>query len=488
MMAVKAIIKRRPVATYFALAFAISWGGLLVVVGPGGIPGTTEQTETLLPFVVLAMLVGPSVASILTTGLVHGRAGIRDLLYRLLRWRASARWYGIALLTAPLLVTSVLLTLTLTSPVFLPSIFTSGDKGTLLLRGFAYGLAAGLFEELGWTGLAVSGLMSRFSVLATGLIVGYLWGAWHFIVALWASGSNSGAFSLLLFLPQFLFYVGVLPAYRVLMVWVYDCTESLPLAMLMHSSLTASLPLALAPPATGVLLSTSYLVLAAALWAIVAVVISVEVRREVEKERRIVRKVLFVCGILSSLLYVATVVLSPVMWEGYNSTSQTVSELIAIDAPTRPLVAPLFVIYGMLVVAFAVGVRLTAGGKLVLRLAAVGLAGKEVLGVVVTLFFPIHLRGVEPTITDTMHGALTFTGVLFMLLALGAAAAAFGPRFRLYSIATIVLLIAGGFLTGIDAPKLENNLPTPWMGAYERISIFAYMLWLMVLSILLLSI
>jgi hypothetical protein len=49
------------VATYFALVFAISWGGVLLVIGgPGGIPGTPEQFETLFPFVYLAMLVGPA--------------------------------------------------------------------------------------------------------------------------------------------------------------------------------------------------------------------------------------------------------------------------------------------------------------------------------------------------------------------------------------------------------------------------------------------
>jgi membrane protease YdiL (CAAX protease family) len=486
MKAVEAIIYRRPVATYFALAFTISWGGILVVAGPGGIPGTTDQTKTLLPFAVLAMLVGPSVASVLMNSLIYGRAGRRNLLSRLLRWRVDARWYAVALLTAPLLVTMVLLSLSLASPMFLPIIFTSGNKGALLLAGFGYGLAAGFFEELGWTGFAVPGLRSRFSILATGLIVGTAWGAWHFLVALWGSGSDSGAFSLLLFLPQFLFYVCVLPAYRVLMVWVYGRTGSLPVAMLMHASLTASLPLALAPPATGILLSLSYLVLAAALWGIVAMVASVGNGPEVKKERRTVHKVLLVCGIVSSLLYVATVVLSPAMWEEYNSTSQTVSELIAIDAPTRPLVTPLFMIYSMLVVAFGVGVRLTAKGKQSLRLAAAGLAGKEILGVVVMLVFPIHLRGVEPTITDTMHGALTFVGLLFILLALAAGAAAFGGRFRLYSIATIVLFVVGGFLTAIEAPKLKTNLSTPWMGFWERVNIFAYMLWVMVLSVVLL--
>ncbi|WP_166179225.1 CPBP family intramembrane glutamic endopeptidase [Rubrobacter tropicus] len=270
MTAIRSSIERHPVAAYFVLAFAISWGGVLVVVGPGRIPGSTEQTEALLPLVVLAMLVGPSVAGILLTGLVYGRAGLRDLLYRLLEWRVGARWYAVALLTAPLLATAVLLALSLTSPVFLPAAFTSDDKATLLLVGIAGGLAAGVFEELGWTGFAVPGLRLRYGILATGLTLGLVWGAWHFLVALWGSGTSTGAFSLLLFLPQLLFYVGVLPAYRVLMVWVHDRTRSLPVAMLMHASLTASLPLILLPPARGIPLLTSYLVLAAALWAFVA--------------------------------------------------------------------------------------------------------------------------------------------------------------------------------------------------------------------------
>jgi uncharacterized protein len=272
MTTIKAFIKKHPLLCYFALAFAISWGGILIVVGPSGFPGTPEQTEMLLPFVVLAMLAGPSVAGILLTSLVHGRAGLRNLLTRMTRWRVGARWYAVALLTAPLLITATLFALSLISPVFLPGIFTTDDKATLLLVGTAYGLMAGFFEELGWTGFAIPRLRLRYGVLTTGLIVGVLWGAWHFLVAFWGSGTSSEAFSLTLFLPQFLFYVGVLPAYRVLMVWVYDRTGSLLVAMLMHASLTASVPLILMPLATGVALLSWYLVLAAALWGAVAAV------------------------------------------------------------------------------------------------------------------------------------------------------------------------------------------------------------------------
>ncbi len=265
-----AFIRRHPVPAYFALAFAISWSGVLIVIGPGGIPGTGEQFQALFPLVYLAMLVGPSTAGILLTGVVLGRAGLREFLSRLLRWRVGARWYAAALLTAPLVVTASLFALSQASPTFLPGLLTSGDKASRLLFGASVGLGAGCFEELGWTGFAVPGLRPRHGILATGLIVGLLWGAWHFLVTLWGSGSSSGALSPALMLPGELF--SFLPAYRVLMVWVYDRTGSLLVAMLMHTSLTASV-LILGPVAiSGLPLLTYDLVLAAALWVIVAAV------------------------------------------------------------------------------------------------------------------------------------------------------------------------------------------------------------------------
>jgi hypothetical protein len=98
----------------------------------------------------------------------------------------------------------------------------------------------------------------------------------------------------------------------------------------------------------------------------------------------------------------------------------------------------------------------------------------------------MHLRGVEGTLTDAMHAMLTGVGVFFILLAIGFGATAFGKQFRLYSIATILMLVVGGVLTGLDAPRLAANLPTPWMGVWERINIFGYMLWVVVLAITLL--
>jgi hypothetical protein len=61
-MAITRFVTSRPLSTYFGLTFAISWGGFIAVVGPDAFPGDGSQFDALTPFVVSAMLAGPSVA------------------------------------------------------------------------------------------------------------------------------------------------------------------------------------------------------------------------------------------------------------------------------------------------------------------------------------------------------------------------------------------------------------------------------------------
>jgi uncharacterized protein len=273
--ATKAFIKNHPILTYYALVFIISWGGVLAVIGgPRGIPGRPDQFLKMLPVLLLAMLAGPTVSSLLLTGLIDGRQGLSDLLSRLFRWRVSVRWYAVALLTAPLLFTAIPLAISLLFPKFLPGIFATENKAPLLAMGMAAGIST-IFEELGWTGFAIPRLRLRYGMLATGLIVGFLWGAWHLLVNFWSSGTSSGTLSLSQLLTSLFFSFGILPAYRVLMVWVNDRTESVLIAWLMHAVLTASnviLGPLVTPGMTGPIWS---LVMGAALWVVVA-----EVKRE----------------------------------------------------------------------------------------------------------------------------------------------------------------------------------------------------------------
>lgn len=196
-----------------------------------------------------------------------------------------------------------------------------------------------------------------------------------------------------------------------------------------------------------------------------------------------VRKILLIYGILASLLYVAMNILVPMVWEGYRSASQTVSELSAIGAPTRQFWLWLAIPYSMLMAAFGGGVWLSAGRNLRMRVVGVLITTNAVIG----LFWPpMHLRGSEFTLTDGLHIAFSMVTVLIFVLEIGFGAAAFGNQFRLYSIATLIVMIEFGILTGLDGPRIAANLPTPWVGVWERISIGAYMLWVVILAIALL--
>jgi uncharacterized protein len=163
MISIKAFINSHPLLSYFALTFAISWGAILLAVGlgPGGFWATPQQFKMAVPYAVSAMLLGPSVAGVLMTGLLYGRAGFRELLSRLLRWRVGARWYAVALFTAPLVFTAAMLGLSLISPEFLPRIFVTSEKVSLVLMGILIGLPVGNFEELGWTGFAIPTMRLR---------------------------------------------------------------------------------------------------------------------------------------------------------------------------------------------------------------------------------------------------------------------------------------------------------------------------------------
>jgi hypothetical protein len=199
------------------------------------------------------------------------------------------------------------------------------------------------------------------------------------------------------------------------------------------------------------------------------------------------RKILLLCGLLSSVLYVAMNVFVPMQWEGYSSASQAVSELSAIDAPTRPLWVPLGIAYTLLLTAFGWGVWQSAGLNRSLRIVGGLLIANGLVGLG---WPPMHLREVLAagggTLTDTLHIVWSIVTVLLMMLSIGVSATAFGRRFRHYSIATMLILVVFGTLAGMDAPNLEANLPTPWLGVWERISIGVDMLWVAVLSIALL--
>jgi hypothetical protein len=196
-------------------------------------------------------------------------------------------------------------------------------------------------------------------------------------------------------------------------------------------------------------------------------------------------RALLVCGVVSSLLYVAMNVVAPLGFPGYSVLAHTVSELSAIGAPTRAGWVPFGLLYAVLLIAFAWGIWRESNGR-ALRTIAVMLL---VYGAVSLAwpFAPMHLRGSGLfTLTDTMHIAFAMATVALMFAAIGVSAFAFDKWFRWYAIATAAVLLWFGLLTTLDAPAVAANQPTPWIGLWERINIVVFLLWIVALAAMLL--
>src|SRR5215203_3142476 len=100
-------INRHPIATFLVLVYATTAALVFVPRGltePGLLPGGAT------PHGVLVNVLGSAVPAFIVTALVSGRAGVRDLARRSVRWRVPLRWYLISLL-APLLIFLIAVTI-----------------------------------------------------------------------------------------------------------------------------------------------------------------------------------------------------------------------------------------------------------------------------------------------------------------------------------------------------------------------------------------
>jgi Protein of unknown function (DUF998) len=163
--------------------------------------------------------------------------------------------------------------------------------------------------------------------------------------------------------------------------------------------------------------------------------------------------------------------------------------LTAIDAPSRPVALPLFVVFDVLSLGFGTGVVASAGRNRPLRVAGGLLVGVGAANMV-SPFTPMHTRAVlaagGDTWTDKAHLTVLSATTLQIAGAMGFGAAAFGKGFRRYSVASLVTTLVAGGLTATQAGDLGANKPTPWSGVYERTSIGVYLLWMAVLAAVLL--
>lgn len=196
------------------------------------------------------------------------------------------------------------------------------------------------------------------------------------------------------------------------------------------------------------------------------------------------RNALLWCGTLSSLLYLTAIdVLAPIAHPGYHSyTSQMISELFAVGAPTRALLALPMMLYNLLVFPLAAGLWAWAQGRRARALTAVALLGYGVCSTVGFLIAPMDLRGAGISDQTRLHIWSTAAQGAFITLALIVGAFVHGVRFRAYTFATLAVCVVFGTLASLEAAQASMR----WIGLTERVNVYGWMIWVAVLALSLL--
>ena len=213
--------------TYFVLAFAFTWffWGLGVLVERGFIP-------TLPGFTVIGTF-GPMVAAVILTAREGGRAELRCLLGRIVRWRVPPVWYGVAIL-GPLALTLAAIALHVALGGQMPGPGALiGVLPTVVFVSVYMLIFVALGEEVGWRGYALPALQARHGAFVASVMLGAMWALWHVPQFFNPATLYSD-------LPFVLFLAYLIP-FSVLITWVFNSTGgSLLMAMLVHAVMNAS--------------------------------------------------------------------------------------------------------------------------------------------------------------------------------------------------------------------------------------------------------
>ena len=229
------IVQTHPIAAFFVLTFAFSWGLFTLLYGVLG-PERIAATRSLhAPFAW-----GPPIAAITV---VHLRGGnVRSWLWTVADPRTNVRWYGLAVLAALL--------------------FTNGDivagfvgvdlalvqSISEIAAVFLFSLVlAGALEEFGWRGFAQSHLQERYNALVAAVVIGIAFGVWHYPwLLLGGAGYESAGVGMLVTFP-----IGTV-LMSVIFAWLFNASGGVvPVVMVAHATVNATPVLEVAGTAPG---------------------------------------------------------------------------------------------------------------------------------------------------------------------------------------------------------------------------------------------
>jgi len=199
-----------------------------------------------------------------------------------------------------------------------------------------------------------------------------------------------------------------------------------------------------------------------------------------KRENRMKSKKFYLAGLVASFAYIIAVILGGIMWPAYSHLRQAISELTMTTAPNQWLIQPLFLIYNLSLLIFAIYLFKKAMNK-PLKISAILLSLVGFSGLLM-YFFPQDPLNVALTFDGLMHFVLAGMEALGTIVAIylggsGLAKATSDRQFKFTSVFLgSVVLICGG-----ATPYIMSALPN-YFGVFERITIGSFILWLGIFS------
>ncbi len=236
-------ISKHSLPLFFLLSYAWSWGCWLLISrvldvyknelqGASTILIVSEIPILLRVGFVLAYLTGtfgPAIAAISISVMAGGKAALRELLGRVVKWRVNIRYYLAAFLVPPVILFLCIGLITFWGGQVHITISTSSLLVALGMYA-DYFFRSGGQEELGFRGFAQQRLQMNFNPFFTTLIIGALWFFWHLPLYLWIPEASQYQKPLLFGLLQ---QIGFCFTFT----WIYSETKSVLLPMLLHATI-----------------------------------------------------------------------------------------------------------------------------------------------------------------------------------------------------------------------------------------------------------
>lgn len=168
----------------------------------------------------------PSLVALILTAITKGKNGVYELFIKQTLQKAAFKWFLLSVTGIPILVSlAVLISLSFDVSRF-------GLRTTQLLPQILIIILIAVGEEYGWRGFLLPRLIKKYSVFHSSIVLGFIWGSWHFPAYLIGTGVPL-QMNFLVFLLWVI--LGTL-----FISWIYYYTKSVLTSILAHISANAA--------------------------------------------------------------------------------------------------------------------------------------------------------------------------------------------------------------------------------------------------------